>query len=65
MSDIVSFKNESIPGIKTQITVINSNKNTVFIRDEMKGEKLSMVVLDHQTALDVAKWILENVEVTE
>ena len=65
MSDIVSFKNESIPGIKTQITVINSNKNTVFIRDEMKGEKLSMVALDYQTALDVAKWILDNVEVAE
>ena len=62
MSNIEVFTNEAIAGIKTQVTVMKGRKSTLFIRDDMEGEEPSVIMLDHQTALKVANWIMENVE---
>ena len=61
MSNVEVFTNEAIPGIKTQVTVMKSSKSTLFIRDDMEGEEPSVKMLDHQTALKVANWIIKNV----
>ena len=59
MSNVEVFINEAIPGIKTKIAVM-SNKSTLFVRDDIEGEEPSVIMLDHQTALKVANWIMEN-----
>ena len=64
MSNVEIFANEAILGIKTKIAVMSS-KSTLFIRDDMEGEEPSVIMLDHQTALKVANWIMGNVEVAE
>ena len=65
MSNAEVFTNEAIPGLKTQVAVMKGSKSTLFIRDDMKSEDPSVIMLDHQTALKVANWIMKNVEVTE
>ena len=65
MSNVEVFANEAIPGIKTQVTVMKGRKSTLFIRDDMEGEEPSVIMLDHQTALKVANWIMKNVEEVE
>lgn len=62
MSNVEVFKNEAIPGIETQVAVMKGSKSTLFIRDDMEGEEPSIIMLDHQTALKVANWIMKNVE---
>ena len=64
MSSVEVFSNEAIPGMKTQVVVMSS-KSTLFVRDDMEGEEPSVIMLDPQTALKVANWIMKNVEVTE
>ena len=65
MINVEVFSNEAIPGIKTKIAVMSS-KSTLFVRDDMGSEEPSVIMLDHQTALKVANWIMEKVEeVTE
>ena len=65
MSNVEVFTNEAIPGIRTQVAVMKSSKSTLFIRDDMEGEEPSVIMLDHQTALKVANWILKNEEEVE
>ena len=66
MSNVEVFTNEAIPGIRTQVAVMKGIKSTLFIRDDMEGEEPSVIMLDHQTALKVANWIMKNaVEVAE
>ena len=60
MSNVEVFKNEAIPGIKTQLAVMKGRKSTLFIRDDMEGEEPSVIMMDHQTALKVANWIMKN-----
>lgn len=62
MSNVETFTNEAIPGIKTQVSVMKGSKSALFIRDDMEGEEPSVIMLDYQTALKVANWILENTE---
>ena len=62
MSNVEIFANEAIPGIKTQVAVMKGRKSTIFIRDDVEGEEPSVIMLDYQTALKVANWIMENVE---
>lgn len=65
MSNAEVFINEAIPGMKTKVAVMKGSKSALFIRDDMEGEDPSVIMLDHQTALKVANWIMENVEVEE
>ena len=66
MSNAEVFTNEAIPNIKTKVTVMKGSKSTIFIRNDMDGEEPSIIMLDHQTALKVANWIMGSVEeVTE
>lgn len=65
MSNVEVFTNEAIPGVKTQVSVMKGSKHTLFIRDCMEGEEPSVIMLDHQTALKVAKWIMKNAEAAQ
>ncbi|MBG9983329.1 hypothetical protein HYO62_00345 [Aerococcaceae bacterium DSM 111022] len=62
MINVEIFINEAIPGMKNQVAVMKGSKSNLFIRDDMEGEEPSVIMLDHQTALKVANWIMENVE---
>ena len=65
MSNVEVFTNEAIPDMKTQVVVMKGSKSTLFVREDMEGEEPSVIMLDNQTALKVANWILKNEEEVE
>ena len=65
MSNVEIFTNEAIPGIKSKVAVMKGSKSTLFIRGGMEGEDPPVIMLDHQTALKVANWIMENAEAVQ
>ena len=62
MSNVEVFTNEAVPNINTQVVVMKGSKSTFFIREDMEGEEPTIIMLDHQTALKVANWIMKNAE---
>ena len=62
--NVKTFKNEVIKKQPSQITVLkNGEQGHVFIREDHDEEKSVVIWLDNKTALEIAAWILDNVEV--
>ena len=63
MSDrVTSFINNA--DVKTKITLLKG-KTTLFVREDCDVDEPIVIILDNKTALDVANWIINNVEVVE
>ena len=62
MSYVEFFTNEAIEGIKNEVIVMKGVKQTLIIWDDTEGEGIPVIMLDNQTALKVANWILKNEE---
>lgn len=62
--NVETFKNEVIKKFPSQITVLkNDEQGHVFIREDHEEENSVVIWLDNKTALEIATWILDNVEV--
>ena len=62
MSYVKFFTNEAIEGIRNEVIVMKGVKQTLIIWDDTEGEGIPVIMLDNQTALKVANWILKNEE---
>lgn len=64
--NVKTFKNEVIKKRPSQITVLkNGEQGHVFIREDSEGQEATVLWLDNKTALEIAAWILDDVEAAE
>ena len=66
MSEELIINNEPQYGIKSKITIMTNNQNSLFIRENNPDlDEVMAIWLSNESALKIATWILDNVEVKQ